>query len=89
MSSKSVEIEWKDVFSAMDSHLRSIAKALTWRMGGIVVTGFVAYVVTGKLSTAAGIAGFDGVLKLGAYYVHERVWGRIKLGQAKPPEYQI
>ena len=89
MSSKSVEIERKDVFPAMDSHLRSIAKALTWRMGGIVVTGFVAYVVTGKLSTAAGIAGFDAVLKLGAYYVHERAWGRIKLGQAKPPEYQI
>ena len=24
-----------------------------------------------------------------ANYAHERAWGRIKLGQAKPPEYQI
>ena len=73
----------------MDSHFRSIAKALTWRTGGIVVTCFVAYVATGELAIAAKIAGLDAALKLGAYYVHERAWARIKLGQAKPPEYQI
>ena len=58
-------------------------------MGGVVITGVVAYVVTRELATAVAIGAADTVLKFGAYYVHERAWNRVKLGQTKPPEYQI
>ncbi|MHC4346698.1 MAG: DUF2061 domain-containing protein, partial [Planctomycetota bacterium] len=34
----------------MESHCRSIAKAVTWRMGGTVVTFAVAWILTGNVS---------------------------------------
>ncbi len=36
----------------MESHLRSILKAVSWRSGGTVVTFIVAYVVTGEFGRA-------------------------------------
>jgi len=73
----------------MESHLRTIVKALTWRLGGLVMTVTVAWVVTRQADTAASIGLADTALKILAYYVHERVWLRIRFGRAKPPEYQI
>jgi uncharacterized membrane protein len=29
------------------------------------------------------------VLKIAAYFVHERIWDRIQFGRTKPPEYEI
>ena len=29
------------------------------------------------------------VIKVAAYFVHERIWDRIEFGRAKPPEYEI
>jgi hypothetical protein len=31
----------------------------------------------------------DVVLKIGAYFIHERLWDRIQFGRPKPPEYEI
>ena len=72
----------------MDSHARSIAKAVTWRVGGTLVTACVAYVVTGRAESALAIGAVDTVLKVGAYYAHERLWARVKFGQ-KSPDYEI
>ena len=38
---------------------------------------------------ALGVGVFDAIAKMGAYFVHERVWAKIKWGAAKPPDYQI
>jgi uncharacterized membrane protein len=73
----------------VESHIRSIAKAITYRAGGTVVTFAVAWVITGDLSLSAGIGLLDTMVKLGAFYVHERVWNRLDFGKQKPPEYQI
>lgn len=73
----------------METRARSLLKALTWRAGGLVVTTAVAWVVTRRIRVAASIGLADTVLKLVAYYVHERAWLRIKFGRAEPPEYQI
>lgn len=73
----------------MESHFRSIVKAITWRTGGTVVTFAVAYMITGKFDLAARIGLLDTFIKLGAFYAHERVWNRLNFGKPKPPEYQI
>ena len=73
----------------MESHIRSIAKAITWRTGGTVVTFGVAWILTRRLELAAQIGILDTVIKLGAFYAHERVWNRLNFGKKKPPEYQI
>ncbi len=38
---------------------------------------------------AAQIGILDTVIKIGAFYVHERFWNRLNFGKLKPPEYQI
>ena len=73
----------------MESHYRSIVKDITWRTGGTVVTFAVAWILTGNISLSAGIGILDTVIKIGAYYVHERLWIRVKFGKLKRPEYEI
>lgn len=73
----------------MDTHWRSILKAVTWRTGGTVVTCLVAWLITGNLDLATRIGLLDTVIKIGAFYLHERVWMRLSFGKMKPPEYQI
>lgn len=73
----------------MESHIRSIAKAITWRAGGTVVTFAVALILTRRLELAAQIGILDTVIKIGAFYAHERIWNRLKFGKQESPEYQI
>ena len=73
----------------MDSHFRSIAKAITWRIGGTFVTFVVALILTRKLELAVQIGVLDTVVKIGAFYAHERIWNRLSFGKKKPLEYQI
>lgn len=72
-----------------ETHFRSIVKAITWRTGGTIVTFAVAWILTRKFELAAQIGLLDTVVKLGAFYVHERAWNRLSFGKKKPPEYQI
>ena len=73
----------------MDSHSRSVAKAVSYRVFGSLSTAALFYVMSGdwKLSAGAGIA--DSIVKLGLYFLHERVWNHINFGRPKPPEYEI
>lgn len=73
----------------MESHFRSIVKAITWRTGGTAVTFAVAWIFTRSFELAAQIGVLDTLIKLGAFYVHERMWNRLDFGKQKPPEYQI
>jgi len=73
----------------MESHLRSILKGITWRLGGTTVTFVVAWLITGNINIAAKIGVIETVMKIGVFYIHERVWNRINIGKEKRPEYQI
>jgi uncharacterized membrane protein len=73
----------------VDSHARSIAKAVSYRVLGSTCTGLIAYLLTGRLSMFLEAGALDVVLKVGAYFVHERRWQHINFGRAKPPEYVI
>jgi uncharacterized membrane protein len=73
----------------MESHSRSIVKAVTWRAGGTVVTFFIAWIITGEATLSVGIGLLDSLVKVGAFYLHERMWNRLRFGKLEPPEYQI
>lgn len=73
----------------MDSHFRSIAKAASYRILGSLVTFLVAWILTGKFELAAKIGLLDTILKIGAFYGHERIWNNISFGRKKKPEYNI
>ncbi|HEY3325441.1 MAG TPA: DUF2061 domain-containing protein [Planctomycetota bacterium] len=79
----------------MDSHARSVAKAVSWRIIATFVTTAlvfgVSYVLVNndKMKFAAIVGGADAVIKFGAYFIHERVWERIRYGRPKQAEYEI
>jgi len=73
----------------VESHFRTITKALSWRFVATLVTFTVAWLVTGKLTFAVEIGVADTLIKLGAYYFHERLWIRVKFGKLRRPEYEI
>ena len=73
----------------MESHFRSIMKALSWRLCATTITFFVSWALTGELTLAVEIGLIDSLLKLGAYYSHERLWIKVGFGKLKAPEYQI
>jgi uncharacterized membrane protein len=69
----------------MDPRTRAFAKATTYRLLGTAVTVSCAWLLTGKATCAASIGVLDTVLKLGGYYVHERLWDRAGSGKSRVP----
>ncbi|WP_136481658.1 DUF2061 domain-containing protein [Cognatitamlana onchidii] len=67
--------------SAGEKPIRSVAKALSWRVVGTLDTLVVSYVLTGEISLAASIASVDFITKLILYFFHERAWNVIKWGK--------
>lgn len=67
----------------MDADRRSLARALSWRVVAWVLTVAIAYLFTGKAVVALAIGVADSLLKIFAYYVHERSW--LSLGRAPAP----
>ena len=74
---------------AMESNSRSIVKAVSYRLLGSAVTGLIFFVLTRKGSLSLVGGSLDMVLKIGAYFVHERICNHIDFGREKPPEYEI
>ena len=61
--------------------LRSIAKAISWRVIGTLDTLIVSYLLTGEVAVAASIASIDFVTKMFLYFFHERLWNKINWGK--------
>jgi uncharacterized membrane protein len=61
------------------SRRRSILKTLSYRAIVTVILAVVAYVFTGNLYQTSTIAIVFGILATLAYYLHERLWSRLKM----------
>ena len=59
---------------------RHLAKAVTYRFFGSLGTAGVAYVLSGNLQLSAQVWIADTIVKVGLYYVHERLWYRVRWG---------
>jgi uncharacterized membrane protein len=59
---------------------RHIAKTISWRVLGTLDTIFLSYLITGDLSLATAIGGFEIFTKMILYFLHERVWYKIPFG---------
>ena len=58
-------------------------------MTALIITSSVVWIVTGKVELAASIGAIDTLIKLGAYYAHERCWLKVHFGRIHPPDYEI
>jgi uncharacterized membrane protein len=63
-----------------ESHLRSVVKAMSWRGIATATTAGIAYIVTGRMGVALTIGGMELVVKIFAYYLHERLWQEVPIG---------
>jgi adenylylsulfate kinase len=59
---------------------RHLLKTVSWRIIGSIDTVLLGWLITGKLETGAKIGGFELLTKMTLYFIHERVWERIKFG---------
>lgn len=59
---------------------RHLAKAITYRIGGAVFTGVMAYCLTKDLHVSLMLAPIDSAVKTAFYYAHERLWHKFKWG---------
>lgn len=66
---------------ASEKPLRSVVKALSWRVIGTLDTLIVSYLLTGEIVLAASIASVDFLTKLVLYFFHERIWNKVKWGK--------
>ena len=64
-----------------DSNIRSLVKAISWRMTGTIDTFIISWFITGTLTLATGIALTEIFTKVGLFWLHERVWNRIQWGR--------
>ena len=64
----------------METHRRSLAKAVSWRVFALAITVVITWVVTGEAALAASVGVLDAVVKIGSFYLHERAWNRLKFG---------
>ena len=67
-----------------DSHLRSISKAISWRIVGTIDTFVITLVITGNFVIAGSIASVESISKVILYYLHERAWSKVTLGRKGP-----
>jgi len=65
----------------IDTHKRSIVKAISWRITGTIDTFFISWLITGEALLATGIAGTEIMTKVALFYFHERAWSRVTWGR--------
>ncbi|MEN8152865.1 MAG: DUF2061 domain-containing protein [Acidobacteriota bacterium] len=68
-----------------ETRTRSLMKAISWRVIATCITISIAYLFTKRLDVALEIGGLDMFIKLFAYFLHERFWGKVKVGKVLHP----
>jgi uncharacterized membrane protein len=66
-----------------DTGIRSLVKAISWRVTGTVDTFIISWLITGEILLASGIAFTEILTKIFLFWLHERVWNRISWGKGK------
>jgi uncharacterized membrane protein len=74
----------------LQTRRRSLAKALSWRVLGSILTFVVVFGFTRDVGLALAITATEALGKTALYYAHEQLWSRYKYGmrggEEKAPE---
>jgi adenylylsulfate kinase len=66
-----------------ETHTRSVAKAVSWRILGTLATSALVFLFTKRWALSLFVGGMEFVSKIGLYWIHERVWDRVGYGRVK------
>ena len=67
----------------VESCLRSVLKAVSWRVLATLTTMVIAYFVTSNVGDALKIGSVEVVVKLVIFYLHERTWAQLPPGAVR------
>lgn len=59
---------------------RSLVKAFTYRIVIIILDFSVIYLLTHRVDVAVGFTIISNIYTTAAYFLHERIWNRIRWG---------
>lgn len=76
---------WRLILWAPNAHLRSLAKAVSWRFVGSLDTFILTMIFTGRLKYAVSIASAEALTKIVLFYLHERAWRLVRWGRLEEP----
>jgi len=65
----------------METHVRSIAKAVSWRIVATLTTMLLVFIFTGNLVASGGVGLTELLSKTVIYYFHERAWNTTGFGR--------
>lgn len=65
---------------ARTNRMRSVVKAVTYRALIVCLDFLVIYLLTHKIEAAVGFMVISNIYTTVAYFLHERLWARIRWG---------
>jgi uncharacterized membrane protein len=68
-----------------EAHLRSISKAISYRVLAAIATTTIVFVFTRRIVLSISVGLVESIVKMICYYLHERAWSFISLGKKKHP----
>ena len=69
----------------IEAHHRSIVKAVSWRFVATLTTMSIVFIFTRKFVLTIEVGILEVLSKMLFYYIHERVWAKIKWGKVSHP----
>jgi len=67
----------------METRKRSIVKSITFRIIATIITLIVVWAFTRNIVISAGVTITENLIKMIAYYIHERTWQKFTWGIVK------
>jgi len=67
----------------IETKKRSLLKAISWRFFASATTTIIVFIFFGRLDLAFAAGVTETVIKIGIYFIHERIWDKIKFGKKK------
>lgn len=64
-----------------DKPVKSIVKAISWRIIASITTVVLVWIFTGSLTISLSVGILEASLKILFFYMHERVWNKIRWGK--------
>lgn len=68
----------------METPKRTLAKAVSWQLLGLISMAVIGWFFTGSLAVAGSMAVVTAICGSVCYFLHERVWNRISWGRIEP-----
>ncbi|MDB4470704.1 adenylyl-sulfate kinase [Deltaproteobacteria bacterium] len=68
---------------------RSIFKAISWRTWATITTAIIVFAFTGEFALAITVGFLEVIAKMGLYFIHERLWHKIRFGKKEIPAFVL